>query len=286
VFETGSGWRPIGTGFFVSVPTGRQSDDQVFAYAVTARHVIDGARGAGHDTVYLRVNGVGGGVKYAPVPIQEWKFRSQDETPDDVAITGHVPNQAEAEYKMVDLPMIADAEVLGQHDVGVGDEVFLPGLFVNHVGTDRNLPIIRLGNVAATPSEPVSTGLGPLDAYLVEARSIGGLSGSPVFVNIGLLRIPRDTMLLSSLPEGATRAPDFLLLGLMHGHFQVKNIDSGLHVLTEEKINMGIAIVVPAARIIDAVNHPDLVAIRHLVLTRESENWQTDPEQPEMLEES
>jgi hypothetical protein len=31
------------------------------------------------------------------------------------------------------------------------------------------------------PGDPVATPMGPMQAYLIEARSIGGLSGSPVF---------------------------------------------------------------------------------------------------------
>lgn len=40
------------------------------------------------------------------------------------------------------------------------------------------------------------------------------------------------------------------------------SIDDDLH---GEKINMGIAIAVPATKIIDTLNHPDLVGMRQLV---------------------
>ena len=60
-------------------------------------------------------------------------------------------------------------------------------------------------NIAMIPDEPVTTSLGDIKAYLVEARSIGGLSGSPAFV--------RET--------GAEGTGSFYLLGLMHGHWGV-----------------------------------------------------------------
>jgi hypothetical protein len=64
--------------------------------------------------------------------------------------------------------------------IGIGNEVAFAGLFVNHHGKKRNEPIVRFGNICGIPSEPVSTKAGDIEAYLVESRSVGGLSGSPV----------------------------------------------------------------------------------------------------------
>jgi hypothetical protein len=66
--------------------------------------------------------------------------------------------------------------------IGIGDAVFITGLFSHHPGKARNLRVIRVGNIAAMPDEPVKTQRGEMEAYLIEARSLGGLSGSPVFV--------------------------------------------------------------------------------------------------------
>lgn len=71
----------------------------------------------------------------------------------------------------------------------LGDEVFFSGLFYPHSGTRRNIPIVRIGNVAALLEEPVLNRNGvPMDLYLMESRSIGGLSGSPVFVDLAALK--------------------------------------------------------------------------------------------------
>lgn len=44
------------------------------------------------------------------------------------------------------------------------------------------IPIVRVGNRASYPEQHVHTlDFGEMDAYLIEARSIGGLSGSPAF---------------------------------------------------------------------------------------------------------
>jgi hypothetical protein len=60
-------------------------------------------------------------------------------------------------------------------------------------GRQRNIPIVRIGNVASMPHEPVATkNRGAIEAYLVEARSVGGLSGSPVLVQLGIVRPKTD----------------------------------------------------------------------------------------------
>ena len=93
------------------------------------------------------------------------------------------------------------------------------------------------------PDEPIETRRGNLlPPYLVEARSIGGLSGSPVFWYRGLGRVKSGGWQFS--PSG----PLFYLLGLVHGHFAEKEIgwdsnESVLDVGDTRSINMGIAIV-------------------------------------------
>jgi hypothetical protein len=54
-------------------------------------------------------------------------------------------------------------------------------LRAHHTGDLKNVPIVRVGNLASYPSEQIQTrAFGRMEAYLIEARSIGGLSGSPV----------------------------------------------------------------------------------------------------------
>jgi hypothetical protein len=53
-----AGRRPIGTGFFVSIPTSDTSPPARRAYMVTAKHIVEGVYRAG-ETLYARVNGRG-----------------------------------------------------------------------------------------------------------------------------------------------------------------------------------------------------------------------------------
>jgi hypothetical protein len=124
---------------------------------------------------------------------------------------------------------------------------------VNHRGLQKNIPIIRIGNLAAMPEERIFTEkLGWIDAYLVEARSIGGLSGSPVFVHpAGIKQRPGKTALTA---EGK-----FYWLGMMHGHWDI-DMEGSFEELTKlEAVNMGVAIVVPVSKILEVFDHPDLV---------------------------
>ena len=64
----------------------------------------------------------------------------------------------------------------------VGDEVATVGLYTSHHGHTKNIPVVRVGHISMLPDEPVMSTRGYVEAYLVEVRSIVGLSGSPVYI--------------------------------------------------------------------------------------------------------
>jgi hypothetical protein len=139
------------------------------------------------------------------------------------------------------------------NNIGLGDEVFIVGLFKSHHGQKMNVPIVRIGNLAMMKGEPVWTAYcGDIEAHLIEARSISGLSGSPVFIHTPLLE-----------PQGATQ---FRLLGLMHGHFDIKNLNEDIVVEAlgdaTRGINTGIGVVIPVEKILETIDQPELVELR------------------------
>ena len=87
----------------------------------------------------------------------------------------------------------ADDKFILENEVGVGDEVFITGLFSHHHGNHKNIPIVRTGNIASMPEEKIQTQNYLREAFLIEARSIGGLSGSPVFLNLGIVKKTQGT---------------------------------------------------------------------------------------------
>ena len=250
-YKAHSGFRLAGTAFFVSVQPAE--DFQLYAvYLVTAKHVIVDAKQESIDgSVWLRVNDRSGGSFMVETPVDDW-VGHPDDTSVDASVLAWAPRSDQVEYLCIPDTMTATDEIIDREDIGPGDEIFLTGLFVNHVGRNRNLPIIRIGNIALMPEERIATRhFGSIEAYLVEARSIGGLSGSPVFVHVSGIR--KDTLDLGR--------DVFYWLGLMHGHWDMpvdtSSPDAAIADTPEkEAVNMGIAMVVPATQIVEIIDQP------------------------------
>jgi len=146
--------------------------------------------------------------------------------------------------------MVVTQELLDDKLIEIGNQVIMVGLFVLHQGEQRNLPIIRYGNIAMMPDEPLKTNYGLMPGFLIESRSIGGLSGSPVYVY-------SDKNITTKTPTGSISTQRILLLGFIHGHYDVRIpiTDSLVEDTTNrEAVNMGIAIVVPALRILEHIS--------------------------------
>jgi hypothetical protein len=159
-------------------------------------------------------------------------------------------------------------DLIQQWGIGPGDDVLLPGLFWHHAGETKNAPIIRIGNIAAMPGDKVYTrDYGRLDAYLIEVRSVGGLSGSPVFFNgqggTRNIKVQAATLTGRPLPHFVEKTvvmgAGYFLLGLVHGHYyeHTQRVD-----VVEDVINSGIAIVTPADKILELILDPQEVARR------------------------
>jgi hypothetical protein len=168
---------------------------------------------------------------------------------------------------------------LRRRGAALGQEIAIIGLFRNHRGRERNEPIVRIGNIAAMPEDKVWTDYcGYTDAYLIEAHSIGGLSGSPVFVN--LWDAQHLTMHLG-LPkmEGVMNLERYMLLGLMHGHWDLPNLtDEAVvedHGGKPESINTGIGVVIPIQKIIETLYQPELVEMRKKLEEKERKTGAT-----------
>jgi hypothetical protein len=115
-------------------------------------------------------------------------------------------------------------EVMERLKVGPGDDTFLVGRFVYADGGVRNHPSVRFGQIAMNPGEPLKTGDGrSQESFLVETHSIGGYSGSPVFVlfHPNALRATDDgTGFLT--PDKARGEQMVHLLGVDWGHLPTK----------------------------------------------------------------
>jgi hypothetical protein len=248
---------PEGTGFFVVVPS-KVIPSNGFHYFVTAKHVFTPLI---ERRLALTVNKKGGGI--TRLQIGNLWYVHEDESV-DIAIT---PFNINSEMDIVSTPidMFLSRAVMEYRQVGVGDEVYIPGLFtLYNPGEDpkRNIPLMRHGNIAMLPDHPIQTGSGFAEVYLIEARSIGGISGSPVFARQTLNISGRDKEGKEQMLHGLSN--EFYLLGLMHGHWDVdeRDINSPKPKLPQSGVNMGIGIVVPAHKILEVLNDTELVRQR------------------------
>lgn len=249
----------VGTAFIL----GRRipDTDKSFIYVTTARHVIEGIKKRGLNKVFLRFNLHDDNATWFGVDLEAWRYHPSDPTVDVAVFHAKFPEGYD--FLLYPVSGMATPDVIAHHGIGCGDEVFIVGLFARHHGQQRNIPIVRIGNIAAMPEEPVDTEMGSAFAYLIEARSIGGLSGSPVFAQLGPVRFRNGKPYLADGPNV------FHLLGLIHGHWDIglSDTESALADASgERQINVGIAIVVPASKILEVIEQPSIVETEKAIL--------------------
>jgi len=239
--EGGPDWR--GTAFLVGTP--HANPGLAYHYVVTAKHVIVeiSARSADRK-ILLRVNYTDGSGHIYETKVTDWVFHPDDPSVDvAVAPVSLGP--------LIDLRSFSLTLIRGQQTpdwVRPGTDVFYPGLFYLRSGSQRNLPVLRVGAISALPDEPIFLKQfgAAVEAYLIESRSIGGLSGSPVFAY-------RETFTGRYSLDW-----EIFWIGLMHGHFDVSDLPPDPKDFTRraERVNTGLAIVIPARKILEVVDQP------------------------------
>ena len=194
--------------------------------------------------------------------MESW-IDTHDETI-DIVISPYQLND-EDDIIMYPISVVFSSKDLIRENLGIGDEIYIVGLFSFHAWESRNIPIVRVGNIASAMEEKIQTQYWSMDAYLIEARSIGGLSGSPVFINNGALRFK----------DGKIRYKDdgiqLRLIGMIHGHFDIdtKEIRSiPENKPNNESINTGIGIVTPIDKLVNIFSHPDLLEFEEILLNK------------------
>jgi hypothetical protein len=267
-----------GTAFLVAVMQ-RASDEEsqgvipnndmdMGMYIVTAAHVIEGIKNRRKKRdVWIRANSIEGDRLQIRIPIKEWVFHPSDLTV-DVAVS---PWEYDTHRPTLDHTAIVSRALSSEEEytLGIreGTDVYITGVFAQHSGRKRVIPIIRVGNIALMPdaNELIETKRGLMEGYLIECRSIGGLSGSPAFACIDRIVPPITPTPPGYIPEEQYRAEiraQYYWIGLVQGHWKID--ESDLSIVTDrnddikEPLNTGIAVVVPARMITQVINQPHL----------------------------
>lgn len=244
------GQKAGGTGFFVSLPFSNNGLHHF--YVVTNRHVVD----SGNRTV--RVNWLEwehGSMFNHEIDDDDWVRHPTC----DVAIAWVPLNVFIREA----LAFPADDLLMTRGDfeaweIGPGDDVVLVSRHIEHQGTERNRPIVHSGMLSLSPPDLVynPTLRHKEPAFLVESRSWGGFSGSPVLV----YRHPNQVDLQGREPIDAQ-----VVLGVLWGHLRAKEpvVDNDRKPTGNFVwVNTGTVAVAPAWCIRDLLYDPRLVERR------------------------
>jgi hypothetical protein len=263
---------------------GRQFSTSVthpFRLLATAKHVAE--RLEGKDFA-LKTMTVDGQPRIIEVHAdQRWFYHPTEKDYVDAAVTiFYPPDMRELDLFTIQADLFADETVIREADIGVGDEVFIAGLFTKVRETVRQHPIVRIGNLAMMPGERIPFKDNNLiDAYLIESRSIGGLSGSPVFVratvrvDAGLKFKPGFALNAVNSPtpniEGVERlflsgVGRIYFLGSVIGHWDAQTPTMS------ETVNMGVSLVVPAHKILEIIRQPELIEMADKIISEMRKN--------------
>ncbi len=251
-----------GTAFVVGV---HMDATHGYAHLVTAKHVAEAIEPA---EAVIAMNAKDGHPLFLRTADARWFYHPTEPDSVDVAVLPFGSTRF-AEYDITWVPeeIFATDNRISEFGIGLGDEVVIIGLFTKFFGTTRLIPLVRTGNIAMMAGDRVPVkNFGQMEAYLAEGRSIGGLSGSPVFVR-NTVHMPAKTA-EGKLSHISGLGP-LHFLGLMHGHWDLPASFSSTE--QAEAVNMGVSIVVPAKKILEVLYHPELVAMRKEHLEREKE---------------
>jgi hypothetical protein len=249
-----------GSAFWISRPAGKDTrTDCRLAYLVTAAHVLDDIerlKSSTDNRVRIRVNLKEGKQEWRDTALRFWRYHP-DYPRVDLAVL-EIELDTAMDHVAWPIEYLIKGDRLDEDSdrkIELGDELFLAGLFWPHKGENKNIPIVRIGNIAALMEEPVMNKKGHLmDAFLVESRSIAGLSGSPVFIDIMTAKrtLQPTSGFMAAAHEGGS-IDRYRLFGIMHGHFDWEDTEPDSAMANGKQklgVNMGIAMVTPAEKIL------------------------------------
>ena len=189
LFSAGNNPQPIGTGFVIGYPL-LDKEGSVIPLVVTAKHVL-----GDHKKVLARFSTQEGSstafVQYDIEIMKKdndyWEYSGDDGV--DIVVF-RSPHFEGTKYQPFPIDLIATKKTFEENAIRQTDRVIFPSLLINFMGSAQNYPVIRDGSIALIPEEkvPMKYKVGSREivtkqeVILVDATSIPGASGSPVFL--------------------------------------------------------------------------------------------------------
>jgi hypothetical protein len=196
-------------------------------YLVSNRHVVEG------HCHHVRINRRDGGACVISTHPEEWFFHPGGY---DIAVMCFSGLLDRAIYSFVAEEDFITKKNIEDYDIGIGDDVFMIGRFVNHQGKENIRQAVRFGSISMMLENIYAdSGSPPMESFAVEMRSRTGFSGSPVHV----YRTPYNIL------ESQHNKQFHFLLGVNFGY-----------VNDEKGENTWLNGVVPAWRITETLNIP------------------------------
>ncbi|MDP9383051.1 MAG: hypothetical protein M3Q29_23515 [Chloroflexota bacterium] len=147
VEDAEAGKRVGGTGFLVGIPS-KVNESRVYLYAATNSHVIREGK-----SPVIRLNTKEGKKAVLELAQEDWVHHRDA---DDVAACPFVLADPDAYgHRFIPQSQFLTEGSIRELDVGPGDNVYMVGRFVSHEGHQRNIPIVRFGNISMMPWEPI-----------------------------------------------------------------------------------------------------------------------------------
>lgn len=255
--EDGSGIG--GSGFIAGVISEPLPQPFWFLYVVTAKHVVQ------EGSVFVRMTTTTGEKFVYETNETNWAYHQAG---DDLAVCVISFDPNRFRFNFVPINDFMRKEQCEPLDIGIGDETFIVGRFINHEGKQRNSPTARTGIISQMPLEPINIRGRDQECFLVEARSFGGFSGSPVFWRV----LPFSGMRKIKNYQQGQIGP--LLLGVEVGYVYDwspvcdsagRPIMHGSDPAQQVQINTGMMVVVPAWRLVELLTEGKPLARRRSV---------------------
>ena len=246
-----------GTGFLMTVPSPSGIQSHAICYAVTNWHV---AMDSGASVI--RVNRLDGPPDIFDYGPEDWAFLPGR---GDVAAALIQVSGGSHKVRTIPLALALTREDYDAGLIGVGEDVFMLGRFVDHDGASVNMPAMRFGNISIGPASIEWDNSDDVSYLCLDMHSRTGFSGSPVIAYKTASNDLTEAFQVRR-PRSANApwvSPVVRLLGIHCGQFK------DAHELTgpdgkvfRVKGYSGMTVVLPAWSVVELLNCDTLAAQR------------------------